>query len=181
VGARGAIALAVSVTMAGCAGSAAPPAPPASVHLTVTAPRDQVTTLAPSVIVSGTVSPARATVLVAGRPVPVVHGGFGTRVSLGAGENLIDVLAGAPHAAGAASTVRVLRQLPVAVPDLTGVNPDVGTSRLAARGLASTQVDVGGFLQKLLPTSSRVCRTVPAAGRLVPPGTRVRVEVAKLC
>jgi hypothetical protein len=42
-------------------------------------------------------------------------------------------------------------------------------------------VDVGGFFQSLIPTSSQVCRTSPAAGRSLAPGSVVRVEVAKLC
>ncbi|MBV9716935.1 MAG: PASTA domain-containing protein [Solirubrobacterales bacterium] len=175
--------LVAGTLLAGC-GSASPPARPATappVHLFVTGPSDDLATLAGDVVVSGTVAPASATVLVEGRQVPVTQGGFRTSVSISPGENVIDVLAAAPHAAGAVAAVRVYRQTAVAVPDLTGVSPSSASARLRAVGLTAKVNDTGGFWQALIPASTQVCQTAPPAGRRVAPGSEVQVQVAKLC
>jgi hypothetical protein len=149
--------------------------------MTVDGPSDRATTLAGAVSVRGTVSPASATVLVDGRPAAVAGGGFAASVALAPGMNVIDVLAGARGTTGAMTAVRVYRELPVTVPDLSGASPSSAVSSLRRAGLRATVVDVGGFFQSLIPTSSQVCRTSPAAGRSLAPGSVVRVEVAKLC
>jgi uncharacterized Zn-binding protein involved in type VI secretion len=173
--------LVLTLVLSGC-GAARPRAGSVSaVRLNLTAPEDQTTTLDPEVQVSGTVSPQRATVLVAGRPAAVQGDSFVALVPIRAGSNVIDVMAGAPHAAGAATAVRVYRRLPVAVPALNGQSPAAATSRLVRLGLRAKVVDVGGFLRALIPASKQVCRTVPAAGRELAPGTQVLVQVAKLC
>jgi Glucodextranase, domain B/PASTA domain len=169
------------VVLSACGGTHPSTAPVPPVRLSLTAPEDQVTTLSPEVEVSGTVSPARATVLVAGQRAAVQGGGFVVRVPIRAGANVIDVMAGAPHAAGAATAVRVYRQLPVAVPDLSGQSPNAATAQLARLGLRVKVVDVGGFFQSLIPSSKQVCRTLPGAKRELAPGTQVVVQVAKLC
>jgi Glucodextranase, domain B/PASTA domain len=173
----------VFLVLSGCgsassagSGAAVPP-----VHLSLTAPEDQVTILARDVQVTGTVSPRRATVLVAGQRVAVQAGSFAVRVPVRAGTNVIDVIAGAPHASGAVTAVRVYRQLPVAVPALSGQSSASATSQLIGRGLRAKVVDVGGFFQSLIPGSSQVCRTSPPAGQQLAPGTQVVVQVAKLC
>jgi len=97
------------------------------------------------------------------------------------GVNVIDVLAGAPHAAGAMTAVRVYRQVTVGVPDVTGEDPSSASTQLTARGLRARIVNVGGFFQSLIPASSQVCQTVPPPGRAVAPGTPVQVQVAKIC
>jgi hypothetical protein len=168
-----------AAVLAGCGSAARPPAPP--VRLTVDAPQDKATTLAREVLVTGTVSPASATVMVAGNRVTVTGGSFGAHVSVAPGSNVIDVLAGARGRPGAMTAVRVYRQLPVTVPDLAGADPSSAAAALRQVGLRVTLVDVGGFLQSLIPTSKQVCRTEPAAGRSLAPGTEVRVDVAKLC
>jgi hypothetical protein len=173
--------LALPVALFGCGGTGptAPAVPP--VRLSLTAPEDQATTLATEVQVTGTVSPQRATVLVAGRRATVQGGSFVASVPIRAGTNVIDVLAGVPRAAGAVTAIRVYRQLPVAVPDLSGQSPAAAMSRLVRLGLRAKVVDVGGFFQSIIPASKQVCRTVPPAARQLAPGTQVLVQVAKLC
>jgi hypothetical protein len=173
-------ALAAAATTTGCGNSAKPAAVP-PVRLSLAAPSDRQTTLAGQIFVTGTVSPASATVVVAGQPVAVHQGSFETRVSIRPGANVIDVLAGAPRAYGAMTAVRVYRQVAVGVPDLSGFNPSKAIAVLTARGLTAHVVDVGGFFQSILPASTHVCRTVPRAGRLVAPGSDVQVQAAKIC
>lgn len=160
-------------------GATARPAPPVS--LTVYGPGDGATTLAGEVSVSGTVTPATASVLVGGQAARVQRGSFSVNVPVRPGTNVIDVLAGAPRAQGAMSAVRVYRQLPVAVPDLGGASPSAAAARLARFGLKPQVHDVGGFWQALIPASSHVCQTVPPRGRLLAPGTAIEVQTAKIC
>jgi hypothetical protein len=147
----------------------------------VTGPIDQATTLAGAVAVRGTVSPANANVLVEGRPAEVRGGRFTANVSLAPGTNVIDVLAGAPHAAGSATAIRVYRQLPVSVPDLAGASPSGAVAQLTRLGLRPEVVDTGGFFQSLIPTSTQVCSTSPAPGAALAPGSGIQVQVAKVC
>jgi hypothetical protein len=173
--------LALALVPAGCGGTTPAKPTAAPVRLSLDAPADQVTTLAGDVGVSGTVSPAGATVLVAGQPVTVHQGSFETDVPIRPGTNVIDVMAGARGAPAAATAVRVYRQLPVAVPGLAGDSSASATTQLRRRGLKAKVVDVGGFLQSLIPASPQVCRTVPPAGRQLAPGALVLVQVAKIC
>ena len=85
------------MALAGCGSTSIGPRP-APVRLSLQGPSDQVTTLAESIAVRGTVSPAGSTVLVGGRPAAVARGSFSAVVSLAPGNNVIDVLAGAPRA-----------------------------------------------------------------------------------
>jgi Glucodextranase, domain B/PASTA domain len=172
------IATVCVVALVGC-GSAVRPAPP-PVRLTIDRPADGLTTLADQVLVSGTAAGA-ATVLVAGRPVPVTGGSFSVQVPVKPGTNVIDVLAGAPRAQDAMNAVRVVRQLPVRVPNLDGQAPSAAVGVLNRLGLRPRVRDVGGFLQSLLPMSERVCATSPPAGRLLPPRSAVEVQIAEIC
>jgi hypothetical protein len=95
--------------------------------------------------------------------------------------NVLDVLAGAPNVQDAMGAIRIYRQIAIAVPDLTGTNPSDATATLRRVGLSASVDDVGGFLQSLLPSSPHVCQTEPAAGRKLPPGSVVHVQIAKLC
>jgi hypothetical protein len=151
------------------------------VRLEVAGPSDQASTLAGAVAVRGTVSPANATVLVEGRPASVRRGSFSAQVSLVPGTNVIDVLAGAPHAAGSATAIRVYRQIPVSVPDLSGANPSRAVAQLTRLGLRPEVVDTGGFYQSLNPTSTQDSSTSPAPGATLAPGSGIQVQVAKVC
>ncbi len=130
----------------------------------------------------GSVGPGAASVLVAGKPVPIRGGSFTAWVPVAAGTNVIDVLAGAPRAAGAMTVVRVYRQLPVAVPDVGGEDPTVAARQLANAGLHPRLQGGSGFLQSLLPfVSKQVCSTDPAAGSLLPPGSAVTLQISRFC
>ncbi len=167
------------VGLAGC-GSSARPAPP-PVKLTIQAPSISSTTLASQVLVTGTVAPGTATVLVAGHPVTVAGGSFSTRVALRPGPNVVDVLAGASRAFGAMTAVRVYREVPVAVPDLSGDGPSDAVAALRALGLTPRVQQASGLFESLIPVSPQVCSTDPSAGTSVPPGSNVTIQVGKLC
>jgi hypothetical protein len=166
------------IAVAGCGATARPAAP---VHLVLAGPVDQARVTDSSIVVHGTVSPASATVTIAGQRVPVTHGAFTADVSLTPGTNIIDVLAGAPHAAAAMGAVRVYRQALVHVPDVSGDSPGDAQSRLRAVGLVPKTVDNDPFFDSLLPISNGVCGTTPSAGRSVLPGSVVTVTVSKSC
>lgn len=166
--------------LAACGTSTQPPAPP--LRLDVTSPTDGGRTLAPEVQVRGSVGPGAASVLVAGKRVGVRRGSFSTWVPVAAGTNVIDVLAGAPRAAGAMTAVRVYRQLPVAVPDLSGADPTAAARQLSRAGLRPRLQGGGNFFQSLLPfVSKQVCSTDPPAGSLLPPGTAITLQIARFC
>jgi hypothetical protein len=168
----------ISIAVAGC-GTAARPITP--VQLVLAAPVDGTRVTNASVAISGTVSPAGASVLVLGQRVTVRHGAFSAQVSLQPGTNIIDVMAGAPRAPAAMAAVRVFRQVLVSVPNLVGDSPSDATSALRARGLVARTRDNDGFLGALIPTSPSVCSTTPPGGRQVLPGSPVTVTVSKTC
>lgn len=179
---RASLAIATTVCAAvigGCGSAAQPAAPP--VRLSVDSPADGTTTLGSQVVVSGTVAPGAATVLVAGQQVAVSGGSFSARVPVRPGANVIDVLAGAPRAPAAMSAVRVYRLLPVAVPAVEGQSSSTAVTTLTRLGLRPRVHDVGGFLQSLLPMSEQVCSTDPPAGQLLAPGSAVQLQVAVFC
>lgn len=174
---RAAITLSV-VVLVGC-GSTAKPAQP--VRLTIDSPTDGARTLAAEVSISGTVSPASATVMIAGKRVVVSSGSFTATVPVRPGSNVLDVLASSPRATGAMSAVRVYRQVLITIPDLGGESPSQASARLTGLGLVPKVQEGGGFLEPLIPGSPQVCQTDPPAGRAVTPGSTVHVQVAKLC
>jgi hypothetical protein len=163
----------------GACGQAARPAPP--VHLTIQAPADGTQIYRASITLSGTVSPARTTVLVLGRPVAVQLGRFSAQVPLEPGENIIDVLAGAPHTAGVADAIRVERLLLVTIPQLGSDSPSRATARLRALGLNVKLQPSDNPLDFLIPFSRTVCSQSPPAGRRVTRGTTVTLQLGKLC
>jgi hypothetical protein len=169
---------ACAAALAGC-GSAVKPKSP--VHLQVSSPSDGTQVHTGSTTVSGTVTPAGATVLVLGRGVRVSHGSFSTQVSLAPGTNIVDVLAGAPHAAAAMSAVRVVRIVYIPIPDLSGDSPSDAQAQLSALGLVPKINNDDGFFSSLLPVSDAVCQTKPPAGAKVPPHSTVTVTVSKTC
>jgi hypothetical protein len=166
--------------LAGCGSSTATPAEIA-VHLSLSGPVDGSRVTAGSVLVSGTVTPADATVLVAGRGVAVAGGSFETQVALAPGQNIVDVLAGAPRSQPAMEAVRVFRQVDVPVPSVFGETIAAATAALRAGGLSARIVNNEPFYGFLLPGAPTVCTTSPPAGRPVPPGTVVTVNVSKSC
>jgi hypothetical protein len=173
--------LAALATACGGHGAADRRAAPPSVRLSVTAPADAALTRGATVDVTGRVSPARARVLVAGRPVPVAAGSFRATVALREGANLIDVGASAPRATAAWVALRVTRQTLVKVPDLGGALRDDAVTALQARGLQAKVSDQDGIFEKLLPGDQRVCDTRPGAGSEVRAGQVVEVLVSKSC
>jgi len=172
------VAVPLSVLLAGCGTTTKPPPP---IQLSLSGPADGGQVTARSVLVSGSVSPAGATVLVAGHSVPVTGGSFQTRVSLAPGQNIVDVLAGASAARTAMTAVRVFRQVNMSVPTLSGQTIGAATSALRSRGLTARIVDNEPFYGFLLPGSPAVCNTSPGAGQSVAPGTVVTVNVSKTC
>ncbi len=174
-------AAALAASTAALSGCGAKSQPVARVQLQLEAPADGTRILADSISVSGRVSPPSAAVLVRGRSVSVTAGSFSAQVSLKPGTNLVDVLAGAPHAQGAMGVVRVFRELPVTVPDLAGASPSGAERQLEALGLVPAIHDSDGGLDFLLPIARQVCVTSPTAGRGVAPESTVEVTVSKLC
>jgi PASTA domain/Glucodextranase, domain B len=167
--------------LAGCGGDERPATPRRAVQLSVTAPGDATTVEGDSVELRGRVVPATATVVVLGREVDVAGGSFSTPVSLEEGANLIDVAASAPGRRPASTALRVVREVPVEVPDVEGDDPEAAVEALEGLGLEVQVRRGGGLLDSLLPGDVGVCATDPEAGTRVRPGSTVTVEVAKVC
>jgi Glucodextranase, domain B/PASTA domain len=175
------IVLAVVAPAAGCGGEERPAAPLRAVQLEVLSPGDATTVEDGEVLVRGRVRPTVSSVEVLGREVDVAGGGFSTAVELEEGANLIDVAASAPGRRPASTAVRVVREVPVEVPDLAGDAPDEAAGALEGLGLQARLRRGGGLLDSLLPGEAGVCSTDPEAGSRVRPGTTVDVEVARVC
>jgi Glucodextranase, domain B/PASTA domain len=177
--ALGAVCALACAGLAGCGGGA--PAARDAVRLDLAAPSDDAAVRADAVEVRGSVRPATATVLVAGRRAAVSAGAFSARVDLDAGVNVIDVLASAGDARPALAALRVRRLVVVRVPELTGLSPEEATSRLESLGLKAERRDSGGLFDELLGGKPGVCRTDPEAGSELDPGATVRLDVARRC
>jgi hypothetical protein len=173
------VCLLAPLALVGCGGGSAPKQPP--VRLSLAAPNDGARLLQDTVNISGTVSPATATVTVEGKRVPVSGGAFDTQVQLDPGQNVVDVMAGAENSAAAMTAVRVYREVMVEVPDLVGQKPSDAADALTAKGLQpKVENDDSGF-DFLLPGSRSVCGTDPDAGSKVAPGSTVTVIASKSC
>src|SRR4051794_15074131 len=96
-----------TLALAGCGADARPATTP-RVQLKLAAPGDGRSLRAETVEVSGTVTPAGATVTVAGARAQVKAGSFTATVALAPGGNLIDVTAAAPGRRPAADALRVV-------------------------------------------------------------------------
>jgi hypothetical protein len=171
----------VLLLLAGCGDQEPPARALPAVRLTVDAPLDTATVDDGTVKVRGHVRPASAQVLVAGDEAGTTGGAFSAVVSLEPGANVIDVQGSAPGRPAAMTAVRVVRRVPVEVPDLGGQAPADAIRALRALGLQPRVEDAGGLLDDILPGKVGVCRTDPEAGRRVKAGTTVRVGVAKSC
>lgn len=174
--------LLATVAVAGCGasskrtGNGGPP-----VRVTISAPGDQSTTSADTLTVRGSVSPADASVQVLGQPADVVAGAFTARVPLQPGANVIDLAATAKGRGPALTAVRVTREMPITVPDLSHLSTDDAQARVARLGLRLRTEDGGGLLEGILPGTPGVCDQRPSAGSEAHKGDIVTVLVAKRC
>lgn len=166
--------------LAGCGEREREPALPA-VRLTVSEPADAAELDASSVEVRGAVTPADARVRVNGADTEVVGGTFSADVALDAGANIIDIQAGAPRRPAAMAAVRVVRLVPVEVPDVIDLPVDDAVAELEGLGLEVDLEDAGGPFEGLFPGDEGVCYTDPEAGDEARAGTTVRVGTAKAC
>jgi PASTA domain/Glucodextranase, domain B len=175
--------LVVAVVAAGCGGEARkrPAKPPSPVELHVTSPSDLAGTRGSVVTVSGSVTPGDAAVRVRGRSAEVVAGSFTARVPLQPGSNVIDLMATARGREPAMTAVRVTREMPIQVPDLTHLTPDDARARVERLGLRLRTANGGGLLEPILPGTPGVCEQRPDPGTKVQPGSEVLVLVAKRC
>src|SRR2546423_1180299 len=161
--------LGLASALAGCGQSPEPRT--SSVRLRVDEPSDGARVTSATAPVAGRVTPATSTVLVRGRRVPARNGSFTADVSLTPGMNVVDVMAGSPHARPTMTAVRVYRRLLVAVPDVTGDSPSDASAALAGRRLTAKVEDAGGPLEFLIPVDRQVCGTDPPPRQQAPPRT----------
>jgi Glucodextranase, domain B/PASTA domain len=164
--------------VAACGGSSKPTP---RVQLQINSPSDGALVRSGWVAVSGSVSPSNTSVLVLGKSVPVASGAFSAQVPLRPGTNIIDVLAGAPHAQAAMHVFRIVRQIVVPVPELAGDSSSGAVERLKAVGLVARIRNSSGPFDFLIPISPQVCGTDPGAGQTIPPGSAVDLNVSKTC
>jgi hypothetical protein len=167
------------LALAACGSSSSTAKPP--VRLSVDAPGDGAVVRDGTVQISGRVSPAGASVTVLGRSATIAGGSFSASVPLEAGDNVIDVMATAPSARPAMTAVRILREITIRVPDVTGDSPGDARSRLEQAGLRADVHESGGLLDDLLPTDPSVCDTTPRPGTRVDRGSTVRLRASKVC
>jgi hypothetical protein len=151
------------------------------VRLTVTAPLDSQTTQGSSVTVRGSVDPPDASVQVGGQPAEVLAGSFTAQVDLDPGSNVIDLAATAPRRGPALTAIRVTRELPVIVPDLSGLSTRDAQAALRPLGLRLVAKESGSLLEKILPGDPSVCEQTPGSGDQARRGSTVHVKTAKSC
>jgi PASTA domain-containing protein/glucodextranase-like protein len=174
------LAAACPLALAAC-GNASSTASKPPVRLSVDAPGDGAVVRDGTVEISGRVSPAGASVTVLGRSATTVGGSFSASVPLDAGDNVIDVMATAPSARPAMTALRILREITIRVPDVTGDSPNDARSRLEQAGLRANVHESGGLFEDLLPNDPSVCETTPSPGTRVDRGSTVRVRTSKTC
>ena len=173
--------LGAAALLAGCGGNDKPSPPPPPVKITLDSPRDTATVQADSVVLRGRVSPVSARVRVRGTQATMSSGSFRAQVALDVGTNVIDVVADAPGKSPAFAAIRVTRKDTVDVPDVVGLGVNDARSALKDAGLKASIRRKGGFIEEIVPRSTRVCETNPVAGDSVPRGTTVEVTVGRLC
>jgi hypothetical protein len=165
---------------AGC-GDEPPPRARPPVTLALTAPSDGSTTRGASVVVSGTVSPTTARVVVLGNPVAVSGGGFATSVSLREGANVIDVGASAAGRRAVWRALRVTRRSTIRVPSLVGRAEDDARAALAGAGLDARVRNDDDLIDAFRRGPRIVCDTDPAEGTELRAGAEVELVVSKTC
>jgi hypothetical protein len=173
-------ALLATLALAGC-GTQARPATTPRVELKLSAPGDGRMLRADTVEITGTVAPAGAAVTVAGRSATVDGTSFTATVPLQPGGNVIDVTASSPGHRPAADALRVIRDMRVQVPTLTGYEENDAFDRLKGLGLRPVEKRDDNWIDRLIPGAVGVCGTQPKGGTLVAPHSAVTVIVAKDC
>jgi hypothetical protein len=177
-------ALVAALLPAGCGGSGggSSSASAGSVRLSIAAPPDMASVRDGSVQVRGTVRPSGATVTVRGRKASSSGGSWSASVALEPGVNVVDVLASSGAAKPALTAVRIRRLVDVEVPDVTGLSADDAKQQLEdAHLVAQDETNDGGFFDRLLGGSPKVCETDPEPGTSVSPGTTVTVTLDRNC
>jgi Glucodextranase, domain B/PASTA domain len=177
------LALALLTAVTACGGDAKRPGAAGSraVRVTIAGPGDQATTRSRMLTVHGSVSPADASVLVLGQPADVVAGAFSARVALQPGANVIDLEATAAGRSPALTALRITREMPITVPDLSHLTPEDARVQVTRLGLQLRTEDDGGLLEGILPGTPGVCAQRPGAGAEAHKGDTVTVLVAKRC
>lgn len=173
--------LVAALLIPACGDDAKPPQKEQLVELTLDGRPDGDTTRDESVEITGTVKPARATVVVLGNEVSVQDGRFTTEVALEPGANLIDVAGSARGRRPDFAALRLIREQRVPLPDVVGRDADTAQEELEGLGLKVRAEDAGGFLDPLLPGDPSVCSMDPEAGEQVLPGSEVTLQVARDC
>ena len=159
--------------------------------MTVVTPRDGAELREDEVLVQGTVTPADATVRVAGRPARTKNGVFDARVRVARGKNRIEVAAEADGreigrelltikrvAPAEEAAARIAREYDGRVPDIRGERLDIVRSAFRRIGLRFTEVKLGGG--RIEPKGWAACGTRPLDGERVPRGKPVILFIAKL-
>ena len=147
----------------------------------MTAPSDNSIVRTETVVIRGTVEPARAAVRVLGTEDSVSGATFTAEVALEPGANVIDVMGTARGRAPAMTAVRVTREMPVEVPDLEGLEVAEAQGEVQVVGLELEVTENDGLFDQLLPGEPAVCEQSPAPGEEVRRGTSVHVEVSRRC
>lgn len=169
-----------TLALAGCGGQARPATTP-RVDLKLSSPSDGHSLRADTVDVTGTVAPSGAAVTVGGRAATVDGTSFTATVPLEPGGNVIDVTASSPGHRPAADALRIVRDMRVQVPALTGYAENDAFDRLKGLGLRPVEQSDDNWLDRLIPGTVGVCATQPKGGALVAPHAHVTVVVAKSC
>ena len=172
--------LAAGLVLSAC-GETPRPATQPRVTIKLSAPDDGGLTRDGRVEIRGTVSPADASVRVAGEDAQVSGGEFSAEVEIQPGGNVIDVAATAAGRRPATDAVRVKRDMRVPVPDVVGEGPDQALDALKTAGLAPVEERGGSWIDRLLPGDIQVCAISPKAGALVDKDTRVVIQTAREC
>jgi hypothetical protein len=173
--------LALTALAPACGDDAEPPREEPRVKLELGSPADSAVVRAETVEIRGTVLPRGARVKVLGRAVAVDGGSFRAEVPLEPGANLIDVAAERPGRRPDFAVARVVREVRLPVPDVTGGDADTAQDQLEGLGLTVLLEDGGGFFDPILPGDPKVCEQDPEAGTQVLPGSDVTLTVARDC
>jgi Glucodextranase, domain B/PASTA domain len=151
------------------------------VALDVSVPADEAVVRAEVIDVRGSVDPPTARVRVLGEPAHVRDGSFSAAVPLQPGANVIDVIATARGREPAMTALRVVREMPVEVPDLRDTEISEAQERVADAGLELEVHESGGLFDDLFGGELAVCDQDPDAGELVRRGTTIVVSVSRSC
>ena len=147
----------------------------------MTVPQDGATVRAETVAVEGTVQPAGARVQVLGKDVGVEGGRWHAEVPLEPGANLVDVAASADGRRPAFASLRIVLEVRVTVPDVTGDDADSAQDQLEGLGLKVVDGGRRRLPRPAAPGRSRRLLDQPEPGTQVLPGTDVTLAVARDC